>query len=426
MHCHLCIVPLMPFRLDKRAFFVAALLSLVPATQAQPTAAVVGFGVESCAAHNDVRADGSDVHLPLQRCINSGATSVYLGADANNRTDYFIGSEGLTIPPRVRQFQIAPGACLVYSGRGTAILLNGAVRADHSVCVRRSVAEWDSAGPRGRDTTSIGLVVEDALDSTIRVSSASNFGTGVVITNAAQDVSGNVFFLSSIQDNQVGLRIRSKSPYGVNQNTFASLRVRINSSHCPAGKPVRSTSYLVLEAGSTNSNLFVNPNLEGECVEKALQVFSSGNRFLSPRFEASLPNSVEFARGTMFNSMYDPYTDNAAFQPVIQDLGSNAFVASFGTRGDTRGVAAPWAVITSNGRPVWQIGSDGRATSAAGFDAPPGSSSNIFAGSGGITVSSGDTPPDCSTRATGFLYVNRESKRLSVCIDGRSYASDLK
>jgi hypothetical protein len=272
---------------------------------------------------------------------------------------FSIGTSTVTIP---RGVDFTSSRCTVfnYTGTGVAFLLTDSYQQHISISVTKTNPGF------GTDTSSVGVqisaaannVQENVFDFTI-----TGFWTGALLTATGGDISDNLFTHVQASNNFISWDHRPASGHGTNQNTYTKFSANITSTNCPGGAPVAGTKYIYLEPGSNNFNSWINPEVQGPCAERLLDIRAvSDNTFYTPRFEAGTANSVYLASGSTRNQIYGPMINNGQYSSVMQDLGTNYIAGPFGTVIDTGGLTVPPLKISSNGSNLLTLSYSGAMT----------------------------------------------------------------
>lgn len=296
----------------------------------------------------------TDISAALQSNINSGQLDFYIPPGYYN-----LGTTSIIIPATVHRFESSPGAVFLYQGTGIAIEYRGlgtsnsnpiqyffSAKVVHGTIVGgvpTPQIHWHDGG--SPDLTSVGVVCRNCYHVDWKAA-AQGFWTGAALigdgpTAAAMGGSANggaaenEIWLGNIEDNMIGyqhLVISSGPNIGwTNQNNIFHGEPRINGNQCvggiPAGGPYPGTKYILMSTGSDNMNTFYGTELEGVCVERALDIYGSSNTWKSPRFEGMQPNSVVFESTAYGNHIETPFisrydgTGNGTIASVLVDNG---------------------------------------------------------------------------------------------------------
>ena len=136
----------------------------------------------------------------------------------------------------------------------------------------------------GWDSTSVGVRAVNLDACTVHVPLVQDFDTGVFLYGNGQGAAYNTIHVGHLANNKVNLRLGAGTGGWANQNVFLGGRYGHNSSE---GTNVTGARHVKIDMPEfpVNTNLWLNPSLEGNTPQFHLELGGTANVILNGRYE---------------------------------------------------------------------------------------------------------------------------------------------
>lgn len=202
--------------------------------------------------------------------------------------------------------------------------------------------------------------------SEIVVPHIQDFETGLLVYGQGEGNSYNNFLIGHLSNNKVNLKLDADATGWANQNQFYGGRYSHESAEGTNVSGVRQILMVAGIANPINTNVWVNPSLEGETAEYIVDFAGTANVFVSARFEATGPR-VRWQNGSTRNLIMWGYNTHQIVETFGSTASTNTIMAS--TMKMTTGSAGPLIMLenaTSSANPALAVME--AAARAAGSD----------------------------------------------------------
>lgn len=210
-----------------------------------------------------------------------------------------------------------------------------------------------------------GIKLLNLSNCRVTIPECRGFATGLHLEGIGRGCQNNYADVMQAPNNKVPILLKPGDTAGwVNQNTLWVGKAGQDSGEGTAisgARGIRLAPFDVTNATTSwpNSNVFINPNIEGDGPEYHIEVAGSYNTFINPRLEATSPKMLQVGHASVSVTTDNLMLGGFNGQGVVHS--SSGLVANFnklGTRrwsSQTNSDGHKFANSTSNANPVFIV-----------------------------------------------------------------------